>query len=273
MPELPEVETVRRGLAAAIVGKRIIDVTLRHHQLRFPLTDEIYLARGQLLVGIERRSKYLRWRLDKQGELLIHLGMRGVLAVEAGNYRPAKHDHVIWRFDDGSIVRYYDPRRFGCVIWSTQGACHQLLAKLGPEPLSNDFSSAYLKQYASARRVAIKVLLMDACCVVGVGNIYAAEACYLAGVNPLRQAGQLTDAEYRQLVDAIREVLRGAIAQGGTTLRDFVNASQQAGYFQQQLQVYGRGGQPCRRCAAKLHQVRQLGRSTVYCPQCQEMPS
>ena len=268
LPELPEVETTRRGLASALRGRRLVRTVVRNAALRWPVRLPNALA-GQRLGPIGRRAKYLLLPLETGG-LIIHLGMSGHLRVVAADAPPGKHDHVDLVLDDGKAVRFTDPRRFGSVHWQPHPlGAHRLLRDLGPEPLSADFNGAYLTRRARGRRVPVKTLVMDAKVVVGVGNIYANEALFLAGIRPRVAAGRLAATRLAALADAIRATLGRAIASGGTTLRDFAGADGRPGYFAQKLAVYGRGGEPCGRCGHVLREVRLAGRSTVYCPLCQ----
>ena len=270
MPELPEVETTRRGVMPLLVGRRVQAVTVRERRLRRPVTAGLAgKLQDQNLRAVERRSKYLLFRFDT-GTLLIHLGMSGSLRVVRRGEVLRKHDHVDFDFGATRVLRYHDPRRFGLVLWTSGGAAHPLLAHLGPEPLEEDFTAAYLRERARGRRVAVKPFLMDGKVVVGVGNIYASEALFRAGIRPGRAAGRLSMPDCARIVVATREVLRAAIREGGTTLRDFVGSDGEPGYFAQELAVYGRTGAPCRNCEAPIRQ-RVLGqRSTFWCPSCQK---
>lgn len=268
MPELPEVETTRRGIAPHLVGRRLLGWQVRNAALRWPvvLPDSI---RGQTVTSVGRRAKYLLVEVEA-GSLILHLGMSGSLRVLPADTPMRKHDHVDFLVEGDRVLRLNDPRRFGSVHWHPAGGGpHWLLAELGVEPLSDEFCGAYLKDAARRRRVAVKVLLMDARVVVGVGNIYANEALFLAGVRPSLRAARLTRASCDRLADAVRTVLGRAIDMGGTTLRDFVGQDGQPGYFRQSLYVYGRAGMPCKVCGTRL-EARRLGqRATVFCPKCQ----
>ncbi len=270
MPELPEVETTRRGIAPHVTGRRIARLLVREARLRWPV--EATLARmlaGQRIVAVTRRGKYLLLGLD-QGTLILHLGMSGSLRLVAATAPAGRHDHVDLLFDDGRCLRLTDPRRFGALIWTRDAALdHPLLASLGPEPLAEDFNGDTLWQAARGRRIAIKVFIMDSHVVVGVGNIYASEALFRAGIHPARAAGRISRARMAALAEAIKAVLNEAIAQGGTTLRDFVGGDGRPGYFRQQLAVYGREGEPCLRCGAPIRQQRLGQRASYYCVQCQ----
>lgn len=268
MPELPEVETTRRGVEPHLVGHRVIGWQLRNAALRWPVELPAALS-GQVVQHVTRRGKYLLIEFDR-GSLIIHLGMSGSLRVLPEQAPVRKHDHVDLRFDSGKVLRLNDPRRFGSVHWQPAGAeAHWLLAGLGVEPLSAEFTGDYLKRAARGRRVSVKSLLMDGKVVVGVGNIYANEALFLAGIRPNLRAGRVTLKSYQRLADCIRDVLGRAIAMGGTTLRDFVDQDGQPGYFRQSLYVYGREGLPCRRCGTSLSGRRLGQRATVFCPNCQ----
>ena len=273
MPELPEVETVRRGLTSGVVGRAIVQVTVREHRLRWPIPagfgGELV---GATIAALDRRGKYLLFRLDDGRTLLCHLGMSGQLRWCPPGAAPAvqRHDHVDISFDDGSLLRYCDPRRFGALLlYAGPDGEQRLLAHLGAEPLTEAFTAHRLKRSIAGRRTAIKAALMDAEVVVGVGNIYANEALFRAGIRPTTPAGRLGLARCERLVAAVKDVLADAIEAGGASLRDFVHADGGNGYFQLDCLVYGRGGEPCRVCAAPLKAIRQIGRSTVYCPRCQ----
>ncbi len=270
MPELPEVETTCRGIAPHIQHKHVTDVIIRQSGLRWPVPNDL----KQQLIGhpvneISRRGKYLLLHFVN-GTVIIHLGMSGNLRIVTPDQPVKKHDHVDIVFTDNTILRFNDPRRFGCVLWTEQPVeQHSLLSKLGPEPLSDNFNVEYLHQQAKGKKTAVKSLLMDSHVVVGVGNIYANEALFMAGIHPTRAAGRISLTRYKVLTDKIKIVLRQAIEQGGTTLKDFVNEAGKPGYFQQQLNVYGRVNQPCINCQQTLKEIRLNNRSTVYCPHCQ----
>lgn len=268
MPELPEVETTRRGIEPHLSGRHLKDWAIRNAALRWPVIIPQTL-RGKQILGVGRRAKYLLVRFD-QGTLIVHLGMSGSLRVLPEDAPLMKHDHVDLLLDNGLAVRFNDPRRFGSIHWQPHPVMeHWLLRALGPEPLSDTFSGAYLKATARRRKVAVKNFLMDAHVVVGVGNIYANEALFMAGIRPSLRANRVTLASYVRLVDAVKEVLQQAIAMGGTTLRDFVNQDGQPGYFKQSLYVYGRSGQLCKICETPLKGLRIGQRATVFCPKCQ----
>jgi len=268
MPELPEVETTRRGIAPHAVGQTIKQIIVRQPKLRWPVPDTIHRLTHATIDQLERRAKYILLRTP-QGTALLHLGMSGSLRVCPAEAVPEKHDHVDIVLTNALALRLRDPRRFGAVLYAPVGEPHALLNHLGPEPLSEAFTGDYLYQRAQGRRVAVKLFIMNAPIVVGVGNIYANEALFMAGIDPRRAAGEVSLVEYERLVHAIRSVLQQAIAQGGTTLRDFVREDGQTGYFQIALQVYGRSGENCVRCGEPLSHIRQGQRSTWYCPACQ----
>ncbi len=270
MPELPEVETTRRGILPYLLNRKIMKVVVREPRLRWevPASLASELA-GQTVSGIERRGKYLLLRTRK-GTALIHLGMSGSLRLAVVGEPLKKHDHVDLVLASGRCLRFHDPRRFGCILWITGDPYqHALLAELGPEPLSHDFSADYLLGKCAGRTTPIKTFIMDSHMVVGVGNIYANEALFAAGIDPLCKVGSMTIERCESLVREIKTVLDRAIKVGGTTLRDFVGGDGKPGYFSQTLQVYGREGQPCVNCATPLKDSRLGGRATVYCPRCQ----
>lgn len=272
MPELPEVETVRTGLARAIIDARIDRVTLRRENLRIPFpTDFVRKLTRRSITAIERRAKYLLFSLDSGDVILSHLGMSGRFLVE--NEMPKTldtHDHVVWSLADGRVVIYNDPRRFGLMTLCTREelSIHPLLAGLGPEPLEREFSTSYLKSKLQTRQAPIKPVLMEQGLVVGVGNIYASEALFLAGIHPMRAASTVA-GDAALLVKSIRKVLQDAIASGGSSLKDFMTVSGESGYFQHQFNVYDRAGEPCYRCKTPIMTLRQAGRSTFFCPKCQ----
>ncbi len=270
MPELPEVETTRRGILPHVLNTRVAQVIVRNARLRWPVPRS--LARelpGQTVRAVERRAKYLLLRADK-GTVILHLGMSGSLRVLDKATPPGKHDHLDIVFANGSCLRLRDPRRFGAVLWTKDEPLHHPLLKgLGCEPLAQEFDGEALYRCARTRRVAIKQLLMDSRVVAGIGNIYANEALFLAGVHPLRVARRLTKARCERLAQAVKQVLHAALAQGGTTLRDFRRSNGEPGYFAQQLKVYGRAGEPCPRCTTTLRHQRQGQRSSFYCARCQ----
>lgn len=272
MPELPEVETTRRGIEPFLVGRRIERVVVRDGRLRWPVPPEIGRAWGRRVRACRRRAKYLLIELDglPPGGLLIHLGMSGSLRVCETGDAPLKHDHLDIVMGSGECIRFNDPRRFGVFDWWDEPALgHRLLRDLGPEPLSPEFSGRTLWEKSRGRRGAVKNFIMDGKVVVGVGNIYASEALFMAGIHPVRAAGRISLTRYEALAAAIRDVLERAIRHGGTTLRDFVNSEGNPGYFAQELLVYERGGLPCFQCGAPVRRKVIGQRSSYYCPRCQ----
>jgi formamidopyrimidine-DNA glycosylase len=270
MPELPEVETTCRGIAPHITGRTFTDVIVRDRRLRWPVTRQL---RDKLLnkriLAVERRAKYLIFTTSG-GYMLVHLGMSGSLRIDSAERTHKPHDHIEWQFDNGVVLRLHDPRRFGSVHWIKDAPeQHALLRDLGPEPLTDAFDGGHLYRTSRKRAVAVKNFIMNAGVVVGVGNIYANEALFLAGIKPARAAGRLSAAQCDALATTIKEVLADAIRQGGTTLRDFVNAEGNPGYFRQQLRVYERTGQPCVRCGGRIRHAVLGQRSSYHCPQCQ----
>jgi formamidopyrimidine-DNA glycosylase len=270
MPELPEVEITRRGIEPHLAGTRIHTLTVRQKQLRWPVPDELATRiAGAQILRVTRRAKYLLVETS-HGTLIIHLGMSGSLRIADETLAPGKHDHIDLHFGKGKLLRYTDPRRFGAWLWSEQAIDqHPLLALLGPEPLGDDFNSDYLFKKSRGRKLTVKSFIMDSHIVAGVGNIYANEALFMAGIHPLRAAGRISRTRYAQLVNAIQTVLEEAICQGGTTLRDFLNSEGKPGYFQQSLNVYGKATDPCPRCSTPIREIRSGQRSTFYCPRCQ----
>ena len=272
MPELPEVETTRRGIAPHLLGQRVDQLLIYEPRLRWPVDPGMAAAvRGQLIHSVERRAKYLLIQLQ-HGCLLVHLGMSGSLRVLSTGTPRRSHDHFDLLLQPAALtLRYNDPRRFGSLHYLTGPVDeHPLLQSLGPEPLGDDFDADYLHRSSRGRRVAVKLLIMNSHVVVGVGNIYASEALFCAGIRPGRAARSLTRAECGHLVTAIREVLANALRAGGTTLRDYVNADGAPGYFRQQLYVYERADEPCRRCSTPIRHRVQGARATYYCPRCQQ---
>ncbi|AEG01391.1 bifunctional DNA-formamidopyrimidine glycosylase/DNA-(apurinic or apyrimidinic site) lyase [Methylomonas methanica] len=270
MPELPEVETSRRGITPHVLGKTFKDVIIRQPQLRWPVPEGLNsILPGLHLDKIERRGKYLLLA-TKAGTLILHLGMSGNLRISDSGQPVLKHDHADFIFTDGTILRFNDQRRFGAILWTSESVeQHALLAALGPEPLSEAFNAEFLLKRCQNRRIPIKSLIMDSHIVVGVGNIYASESLFLAGLHPTRPAEDIDLADCQRLCDAIKTVLLWAIEQGGTTLRDFVNAQGKPGYFQQSLSVYGRAGQACSQCAEPIQQVKIGQRASYFCGNCQ----
>jgi len=270
MPELPEVETTCRGLAPWLVGACIKNVQVRERRMRWPLPRSFESdLTGQKIQSVSRRAKYVLIEMTDR-TLMIHLGMSGSLRIVDPAVAPKRHDHVDLLLNSGHCLRFNDPRRFGSLhVAHGEVSQHPLLAKLGPEPLSDVFSASFLHARTRHRHVAIKVFIMNAAMVVGVGNIYASEALFRAGVHPAKTAGKLTMAESTRLVAAIKRVLSAAITAGGTTLRDYVNSDGHPGYCQQKLFVYGRSAEPCRRCQTPIRHQVQGQRTTFWCPTCQ----
>ncbi|XKH02071.1 bifunctional DNA-formamidopyrimidine glycosylase/DNA-(apurinic or apyrimidinic site) lyase [Marinobacter nauticus] len=269
MPELPEVETTRQGIAPHCEDQVITRVAIHNASLRWPVPDDLpRQLEGRIIRSVERRAKYLFLNLDT-GTVIIHLGMSGSLRVITDDTPALKHDHVELVLGNGRTLRFNDPRRFGCWLWTEETANHPLIRDLGPEPLSNDFNGAWLYRLSRKKQTPVKSFIMDNHVVVGAGNIYANEALFKAGIHPKRKAGRISLDRYHKLAEAIRETLMAAILMGGTTLRDFMNSDGKPGYFAQSLLVYGRGGQPCPECQTTLKEIRMNNRSTVYCPRCQ----
>jgi formamidopyrimidine-DNA glycosylase len=269
MPELPEVETTRLGLLPRLQGRTLSRVVVRNPHLRWPVPDDLeaHLA-GQALRQLTRRGKYLLFDFGT-GTQIVHLGMSGSLRFAGPDEPAALHDHVDWAFDDGTTLRLRDPRRFGAVLWTDDASRHPLLAHLGPEPLTPDFDAAYLYAQCQRRKAAIKQVIMDAQVVVGVGNIYASESLFHAGIRPTTAARRLSRPACARLAAAIRQVLTAAIAAGGSSLRDYVHSSGELGYFQLQTRVYDREGLPCKACATPIRRIVQGQRASFYCPNCQ----
>jgi len=270
MPELPEVETTRAGLAPHCEGRTIRNVILRRPDLRWPIPKEIKkILPDQAIVKVRRRAKYLL--LDTEpGSALLHLGMSGCLRVLPKASPVEKHDHVDIVLDNDTVIRFTDPRRFGCLLWQPAGETHSLLQHLGPEPLSGHFDGDLLFALSRGRRTPVKHFLMDQSIVVGVGNIYAAESLFKAGISPMREAGSVSRARYAALADAVKSILGYAIERGGTTLRDFLNADGAPGYFEQELYVYGREGEPCKVCGKPVQDLRMGNRASAWCRKCQK---
>ena len=270
MPELPEVETTRRGIAPHLLRQTIERVTVREPRLRWPVPRDLARQlRGRRFESIDRRAKYLLLGLDR-GTLIVHLGMSGSLRLASDNAAPKTHDHLEWRLSNGRVLRYHDPRRFGSVHFVRGDPLkHPLLSGLGVEPLGDDFSGELLYAASRSRSGPVKSLIMDSHVVVGVGNIYASEALFHAGIHPTRPARRVALARYQRLAAAIRQVLASAIEHGGTTLRDFVNESGEPGYFAQDLMVYGRDGEACRRCGDTVRARVVAQRNTFFCVSCQ----
>ena len=284
MPELPEVETTRLGLLPHVRGQRIERVTVRERRLRWPIPANFTdLLQGTTVSNIIRRGKYLLWDCERgssamnhkfegmdSGFMLSHLGMSGTLRVLSSATPVAKHDHVDIEFANKVLIRFNDPRRFGAMLWiAGRDMVHPLLDVLGPEPLSDAFTAQHLFKASRGRSVSIKEFIMNGHVVVGVGNIYAAESLFRAGIHPQRAAGKTSLLRYEKLVDAIRETLQDALRAGGTTLRDYVKTDGEQGYFQLDAAVYGRNGDACRICGTPIRLMVQGQRSTYFCPRCQ----
>lgn len=269
MPELPEVETTRLGISPHLVGRHISKLVVRQAKLRWPIPPRlIRTLPGQRIESVERRAKYLLVH-TASGSAVLHLGMSGSLRILESATPPGKHDHYDWQLDSGRLLRFTDPRRFGSLLWQSHGDTHPLLAGLGPEPLGDAFDDDHLWRLSRGRTAAVKTFIMDQAIVVGVGNIYAAEALFAAGIHPRRKAGSVSRARYALLADAIRRILEYAIQRGGTTLRDFISPDGVPGYFEQELFVYGRAGLSCRNCGSTIRSITLGQRSTFYCVTCQ----
>jgi len=269
MPELPEVETTRRGILPHVKNQQVKDVVIRQTSLRWPVPRTIKLKlKNQNINDIQRRAKYLLFS-TQAGHLIIHLGMSGSLRIVDSALKPKKHDHIDFVFTKRTL-RFHDPRRFGAVLWASKNPLqHKLLKDLGPEPLSDEFSGAHLHQLAQAKKVSVKNFIMSSHIVVGVGNIYASESLFLSGIHPQRAAGRISLKRYNVLAESIKNVLTQAITLGGTTLRDFVREDGKPGYFANKLNVYNQTGKPCPVCNTPI-KVRTIGqRSSYFCVQCQ----
>jgi formamidopyrimidine-DNA glycosylase len=273
MPELPEVETTLKGIEAFVTNQTVTDVIVRNSSLRWPIPESLPTTlRNQLIQSVSRRGKYLLFTTSK-GTLIIHLGMSGKLRILDKNQSVEiqKHDHVDIVFGDKHILRYNDPRRFGAVLWTNEAvSSHKLIRDLGPEPLTPAFSATYLFEQLKSKKTAIKTAIMNSHLVVGVGNIYANESLFKAGIHPKCSSHTLTELECEKLVDAIKDVLRKAIKAGGTTLKDFRKTDGKPGYFAQELSVYGREGLPCKVCGNEIQHYKETQRATFYCPLCQD---
>ena len=270
MPELPEVETTRRGIEPHVRHQKIKDIVVRQPALRWRVPGRLTeKASGQSVESVKRRGKYLLLELQ-HGTIIMHLGMSGSLRICKPSTPVEKHDHVDILFNNNKVLRLRDPRRFGAVLWTRAAPeKHKLLSSLGPEPLGNIFDAAYLYQTSRKRTAPIKSFIMNSKVVVGVGNIYACESLFRAGIHPKRKAGSLSLVRCNRLVDAIKQVLTESIHQGGTTLRDFSRENGEPGYFSQKLFVYGKAGEACEKCGSTIKQITQQQRSTFYCPKCQ----
>ena len=270
MPELPEVETTRRGIEPHLIKQRIAKIKVREPRLRWPVSTRLARdARGALIISVTRRAKYLLIQTDC-GCIIIHLGMSGSLRIVDNSIAPEKHDHLDLILDNNKVLRYRDPRRFGAVFWTqADPLSHERLQNLGPEPLNEIFDSTYMKHQAGKRHVAVKSFIMNSHIVVGVGNIYACEALFMAGIHPATPVGNLSPKRWHELVSAIKSVLSAAITSGGTTLKDFTQSDGKPGYFAQSLQVYGRAGENCLQCQRPIKKITQGQRSSFYCAHCQ----
>jgi formamidopyrimidine-DNA glycosylase len=272
MPELPEVETVRRGLAPLLLGRRVLSVEVREARLRVPIRRRaLGRIRGARVTAVKRRSKYLLVETDAGVTLLMHLGMTGQLWIADADRPRRPHEHVVFALDDGRQLRFADARRFGFVdlVESRRLETHPRLRHLGPEPLEEGFTAATCRAATRGRKKPIKNVLMDTRAVAGIGNIYACEALHRAGMSPRRPAGRMTLPAWERLITALRAVLNEALRAGGTTRRDFLNATGEPGYFAVSLRVYDREGKPCLHCGRTIRRIVQAGRSTFYCPGCQ----
>ena len=268
MPELPEVETTMRGIAPHVCGQNIIRVIIRDHRLRWPIPKEVQDTQGRKIESVSRRGKYILMRLD-QGTLIWHLGMSGSMRVLPVDTPPEKHEHVELQLGSGLALKFRDPRRFGALLYTDEDPLqHRLLSSLGPEPLSDEFNAVYLYTACKNKSAAIKLVIMDSQIVTGVGNIYACEALFSAGIKPTAKAGRISRKRLATLIEAIRDTLRAAIQQGGTTLQDFSQVDGNPGYFTQSLKVYG-VKEPCIACGTNIKQVTQGQRSSYFCPKCQ----
>ena len=272
MPELPEVETTRKGIKPYLENTTITAVIIRHFSLRWPIEKELpEILTSRIIHRVSRRAKYLLIEF-KNGTLMIHLGMSGNLRIldKLEQRKPGKHDHLDIELSNGHILRYNDPRRFGSVLWTTEPISqHRLIAHLGPEPLLKEFNAEYLQQQAQSKRCSIKTFIMNGKVVVGVGNIYANESLFLANIHPRTIAQSLSLIQYIELTKQIKKILRRAIKSGGTTLKDFTNSDGNPGYFAQHLNVYGRKGERCFICKSKIQHYKESQRATNYCPMCQ----
>jgi formamidopyrimidine-DNA glycosylase len=268
MPELPEVEVSRLGITPHLKNQAIDSIVVRQSKLRWDVPQILQQLQGEVIRDITRRAKYLFIELDS-GSIVIHLGMSGSLRVLPRNKTADKHDHIDLILSNGKVLRYNDPRRFGCWLWHGKGEALSVIAHLGPEPLTDDFSAEYILPLAKKRRIPVKQFVMDNKVVVGVGNIYANESLFNAKINPLRAANSITAPEWHKLVEQIKQVLETAIKQGGTTLNDFEQPDGKPGYFAQELQVYGKGGEPCPTCGEEIQEKPIGQRNTFWCESCQ----
>lgn len=269
MPELPEVETTLRGIEKHIDQQVISSITVRQASLRWPVDPAISNIKNAQILKLQRRAKYIIMT-TQQGSIIWHLGMSGSMRILLNATTVQKHDHIDMAFNNGVILRYNDPRRFGACIYTKDDPLqHKLLSNLGPEPLSEDFNVDYLYQLSRAKNTSIKQFIMDSHIVCGVGNIYACESLFNSAIHPRRKAGNISKKRYAILVESIKTILKKAITQGGTTLKDFSQSDGKPGYFQQQLNVYGLKQQPCPHCKTLIKVIKQAQRSTFYCGHCQ----
>ncbi|TLU64680.1 bifunctional DNA-formamidopyrimidine glycosylase/DNA-(apurinic or apyrimidinic site) lyase [Thalassotalea litorea] len=269
MPELPEVEVCRQGIEPHVLNQTVDKVIVRNQQMRWPVSEDIDEVQGEEILAVERRAKYLLLKTVK-GTLLLHLGMSGTIRVIDKAFPLKKHDHFDLVITTGKALRLNDPRRFGAILWlKGDVSAHPLLSALGPEPLTDNFPQGYLYEKSRNKSVPIKTFLMNNHIVVGVGNIYANESLFQAGIRPTTPAGKISRKRYDALTLIVKDVLAKAIKQGGTTLKDFTQSDGKPGYFAQELQVYGRGGEDCVVCGSTLKEIKQGGRATVYCSKCQ----
>lgn len=268
MPELPEVETTCSGIRPHLLGKSVLKVEVREARLRWPVSQEIEDLAQQEVISVQRRAKYI-FITFAHGSIIAHLGMSGSLRITEKEEELKKHDHLIFTLNNGKQMRYHDPRRFGCMLWSENPYEHKLIQKLGPEPLENAFHPDYFYTKARSSNLPIKQFIMNNAVVVGVGNIYACESLFLSSISPKRVAKRISKARLTTLCENIKTTLAKAITQGGTTLRDFVNQDGMPGYFQQELFVYNRENEACSQCGGKIKRIVQAQRSTFFCSTCQ----
>lgn len=269
MPELPEVETCLRGIAPHIIQQIVTTIMIRHAKLRWPITAHLEdKIKGKQLKKLTRRGKYLLFQFEN-GVLIVHLGMSGKLRLLPIDSKVQKHDHVDIYFSNNICLRFTDPRRFGAILWTESAASHPLLVEIGPEPLTANFNGKYLWHTAKQKKLPIKSFLMNSKIVAGIGNIYATEALFEAGIHPSKPAGKISLVRYQKLATAIKIILKKALKKGGTTLKDFTKSDGSPGYFRLELKVYGRSDEPCPNCKTPLKSKKIAKRSTVYCSRCQ----
>ncbi|KAF3978367.1 MAG: bifunctional DNA-formamidopyrimidine glycosylase/DNA-(apurinic or apyrimidinic site) lyase [Methylococcales symbiont of Iophon sp. n. MRB-2018] len=271
MPELPEVETICRGISPHIIGKTFSHIIVRQAQLRWAIPDNLDAqCQGHSIKSVSRRAKYLLLKISSGQTIIIHLGMSGSLRITDSKYKAGKHDHVDFVFTDNTLLRFNDPRKFGSILLTTLPVDkHKLISALGPEPLSEQFDGQHLYSISKNKITSVKSFIMNGHNVVGVGNIYASESLFMAGIHPARQAGRISLKRYQKLAECIKIILQKAIDQGGTTLRDFVNEQGKPGYFQQSLSVYGRNSEACVSCSSTIKQIKITQRASYFCPKCQ----